>query len=108
MNRLILVCLCALFMLSVSHEAFAWGAVRGPGGGAAYRGPMGTTAVRGPGGAARNLRDPVSQFRHANNPSHFSNRNAMIAAYCGMPAAESTALLRKIRPKSSSSGKTSS
>jgi hypothetical protein len=53
MNRLILVGLCAPFMLSVSHEAFAWGAVRGPGGGAAYRGPMGTTAVRGPyGGAA--------------------------------------------------------
>ena len=52
MNRLILVGLCALFITSVSHEAFAWGAVRGPGGGAAYRGPMGTTAVRGPGGGA--------------------------------------------------------
>jgi hypothetical protein len=52
MNRLILVGLCALFITSVSHEAFAWGAVRGPGGGAAYRGPMGTTAVRGPAGGA--------------------------------------------------------
>ena len=30
------------------------------------------------------------------------------AAYCGMPAADSTALLRKMRPKSSSSGKISS
>ena len=32
----------------------------------------------------------------------------MIAANCGMPAAEITELLRKMRPKSSSSGKISS
>jgi hypothetical protein len=52
MTRLILIGLCALFVASVTQEAFAWGAVRGPAGGAAYRGPMGTTAVRGPAGGA--------------------------------------------------------
>ena len=50
MRRLILVCLTTVFAVSLASEAFAWGAVRGPGGGGAYRGPMGGEAVRGPAG----------------------------------------------------------
>jgi hypothetical protein len=52
MKRLIFVCLCAFLGVSPASEAFAWGAVAGPRGGAAYRGPMGGTAVRGPAGGA--------------------------------------------------------
>ena len=37
MKRLILVCLCAAFSISATQEAFAWGAVRGPYGGAALK-----------------------------------------------------------------------
>ena len=45
----------ALAALLASQDAFGWGAVRGPYGGAAYRGPAGGIAVRGPygGGAYR-------------------------------------------------------
>ena len=50
MKRLILVCLCAILATASAQEAFAWGAVSGPRGGAAYRGPAGNTAVRGPNG----------------------------------------------------------
>ena len=52
MKHLVLACLCATLSLSAMQEAFAWGAVRGPNGGAAYRGPMGGAAVRGPDGGA--------------------------------------------------------
>src|SRR6185436_19891214 len=53
MRRLLLGGLAvALAVSCASSEAFAWGAVRGPAGGAAYRGPMGATAVRGPWGGA--------------------------------------------------------
>ena len=50
MKRLFLVGLSAALAASLASEAFAWGAVRGPAGGAAYRGPMGGAAVRGPAG----------------------------------------------------------
>jgi|KBSSwiStaDraftv2_1062776.scaffolds.fasta_scaffold2854661_1 hypothetical protein len=51
MKRLIVVCLCAAVLATACvQEAFAWGAVSGPRGGAAYRGPAGNTAVRGPNG----------------------------------------------------------
>lgn len=56
MNRLVIFGLGACLALSaVSNDAFGWGAVTGPRGGAAYRGPMGGAAVRGPygGGAVR-------------------------------------------------------
>lgn len=53
MKRLTVVCIGALLTLSAAPNAFGWGAVTGPRGGAAYRGPMGGAAVRGPyGGAA--------------------------------------------------------
>jgi hypothetical protein len=56
MKRLFLVGLSAALAASLASEAFAWGAVRGPAGGAAYRGPMGGAAVRGPAGGARSSR----------------------------------------------------
>jgi len=53
MKRLTILCIGALLSLSAASDAFGWGAVTGPRGGAAYRGPMGGAAVRGPyGGAA--------------------------------------------------------
>jgi uncharacterized membrane protein len=51
-KRLTIVCLGALLTLSATTDAFGWGAVSGPRGGAAYRGPMGGAAVRTPSGAA--------------------------------------------------------
>src|SRR5260221_7715608 len=51
MKRLIVVCLCAAVLATACvQEAFAWGAVSGPRGGAAYVGPAGNAAVRGPNG----------------------------------------------------------
>ena len=52
MNCLGLVCLSLLLTASIGSNAFGWGAVSGPRGGAAYRGPMGGGAVRGPNGGA--------------------------------------------------------
>src|SRR5271165_3917500 len=52
MKRLSIVCIGALLTLSATPDAFGWGAVSGPRGGAAYRGPMGGAAVRTPSGAA--------------------------------------------------------
>src|SRR6516164_4306088 len=52
MKCLTIVCLGALLTLSAAPDAFAWGAVTGPRGGAAYRGPAGGAAVRTPSGAA--------------------------------------------------------
>src|SRR5208282_3517626 len=52
MTRLTIVCLSVLLTLSAAPNAFGWGAVTGPRGGAAYRGPMGGAAVRTPSGAA--------------------------------------------------------
>lgn len=53
MNRLTIFGFAALLGLSIAANAFGWGAVTGPRGGAAYRGPAGGAAVRGPyGGAA--------------------------------------------------------
>src|ERR1700730_10987465 len=52
MKRLAIISLSALLTLSAAPDAFAWGAVSGPRGGAAYRGPMGGAAVRTPSGAA--------------------------------------------------------
>src|SRR5438552_7203416 len=52
MKRLAIVCIGALLALSAAPDAFAWGSVSGPRGGAAYRGPMGGAAVRTPSGAA--------------------------------------------------------
>src|SRR6516164_7903869 len=52
MKCLTIVCLGALLTLSAAPDAFAWGAVTGPRGGA-VRPPTGAAAVRGPyGGAA--------------------------------------------------------
>ena len=42
MKRLILVSLSAVFAGAVASDAFGWGSVHGPNGGAAYRGPMGS------------------------------------------------------------------
>jgi len=50
MKRLILVGLCAILAAASAQKAFAWGAVSGPRGGAAYVGPAGNAAVRGPNG----------------------------------------------------------
>ena len=53
MKLFIVGSLCVALVASTTPEAFAWGAVGGPYGGAAYRGPAGGAAVRGPyGGAA--------------------------------------------------------
>ena len=52
MKRLTIISLSALLTLAATPDAFAWGAVSGPRGGAAYRGPMGGAAVRTPSGAA--------------------------------------------------------
>ena len=52
MKCLTIVCIGALLTLSAASDAFGWGAVAGPRGGAAYRGPMGGAAVRTPSGAA--------------------------------------------------------
>src|ERR1700726_2678292 len=52
MKRLTIVCIGALLALSAAPDAFGWGSVSGPRGGAAYRGPMGGAAVRTPSGAA--------------------------------------------------------
>jgi len=52
MKRLTIISLSALLTLSATPDAFAWGAVSGARGGAAYRGPMGGAAVRTPSGAA--------------------------------------------------------
>ena len=53
MNRLAVFGLAAVLGLATAPDAFGWGAVSGPRGGAAYRGPYGGEAVRGPyGGAA--------------------------------------------------------
>lgn len=52
MIRLAAFALAALLGLSIAPNAFGWGAVSGPRGGAAYRGPAGGAAVRTPSGAA--------------------------------------------------------
>ncbi len=52
MRRVASFGLAGLFALSLATNAFGWGAVSGPRGGAAYRGPMGGGAVRGPNGSA--------------------------------------------------------
>jgi hypothetical protein len=52
MNRLATFGFAALLGLSLAPNAFGWGAVTGPRGGAAYRGPAGGAAVRGPAGGA--------------------------------------------------------
>ena len=52
MKPLIRPAIGAALGLLVTSEAFAWGAVGGPHGGAAYRGPMGGAAVHGPAGGA--------------------------------------------------------
>jgi hypothetical protein len=53
MTRPMILSVGVLLALSLATDAFAWGAVSGPRGGAVYRGPMGGAAVRGPyGGAA--------------------------------------------------------
>jgi hypothetical protein len=53
MNRLATFGLAALLGVLTAANAFGWGAVSGPRGGAAYVGPGGRAAVRGPyGGAA--------------------------------------------------------
>ncbi len=52
MNRLATFGLTALLGLSMGSDAFGWGEVSGPRGGAAYRGPAGGAAVRTPSGAA--------------------------------------------------------
>jgi hypothetical protein len=63
MKAFTIISLSGLLALSAS-DAFGWGAVAGPRGGAAYRGPMGGTAVRGPyGGAA--VRGPYVVLRFA-------------------------------------------
>jgi len=48
MKRSFLLCLSAALAVSFASEAFAWGAVAGPRGGAAYRGPAGGAAYRAP------------------------------------------------------------
>jgi hypothetical protein len=52
MIRLATFSLAVLLGLSMAPNAFGWGAVSGPRGGAAYRGPAGGAAVRTPSGAA--------------------------------------------------------
>ena len=52
MKRLAILCVGVLLTLAAAPDAFGWGAVSGPRGGAAYRGPMGGAAVRTPSGAA--------------------------------------------------------
>jgi hypothetical protein len=52
MSRLATYSLAVLLGLSIAPNAFGWGAVSGPRGGAAYRGPAGGAAVRTPSGAA--------------------------------------------------------
>ena len=47
MKRLMLGSIGAVLAISVASEAFAWGAVHGAYGGAAYRGPMGTDGRAG-------------------------------------------------------------
>ncbi len=49
MKRFALACLSLSLVVSTVSEAFAWGAVVGPRGGAAYRGPF-SAGVRGPNG----------------------------------------------------------
>jgi hypothetical protein len=50
MSRGVCFGLATLLALSVTTNAFGWGAVSGPRGGAVYRGPLGGGAVRGPNG----------------------------------------------------------
>jgi hypothetical protein len=52
MSRTACFGLAALLALSVTTNAFGWGAVSGPRGGAAYRGPLGGGAAVGPNGGA--------------------------------------------------------
>src|SRR5262252_4751407 len=52
MKRVIIACLLTAALALPTSDAFGWGAVAGPRGGAAYRGPMGGAAVRGPYGGA--------------------------------------------------------
>jgi len=52
MKHLAVVCTLSLVLALTASNAFGWGAVTGPRGGAAYRGPMGGAAVRGPYGGA--------------------------------------------------------
>jgi len=58
MKRIACFFLAVLLALSVATDAFGWGSVSGPRGGAAYRGPMGGGAVRGPNGGAA-VRGPL-------------------------------------------------
>jgi len=52
MTRLASLCLAVTIGMVLTTQAFGWGAVSGPRGGAAYRGPAGGAAVRGPNGGA--------------------------------------------------------
>ena len=49
MKRLTIFCIGALLTLSATPDAFGWGAVSGPRGGAAYRGPVYGGTVYRPG-----------------------------------------------------------
>ena len=52
MKQLAVVGALSVVLALSASNAFGWGAVTGPRGGAAYRGPMGGAAVRGPYGGA--------------------------------------------------------
>ena len=52
MKHLAVVCALSAVLALPTSNAFGWGAVTGPRGGAADRGPMGGAAVRGPYGGA--------------------------------------------------------
>ncbi len=62
MNRFATFGFAALLGLCMAQDAFGWGAVSGPRGGAAYRGPAGGAAVRGPNGGEA-VRGPYGAVR---------------------------------------------
>ena len=68
MKYLAAVCMSVLLTASVGSDAFGWGAVSGPRGGAAYRGPMGGAAVRTPSGPGP-FADPMAAVQFAVLPA---------------------------------------
>ncbi len=84
--------LTALLALTIASNAFGWGAVSGPRGGAAYRGPAGGAAVRGPNGGTA-VRGPYGA-----GVAHGPNGAAAVRGPYGGAAARGPAGAVAVRP----------
>jgi hypothetical protein len=84
MSRIACFGLAVLLGLSVATNAFGWGAVSGPRGGAAYRGALGGGAVRGPNGGVA-VRGPAGAAAVRGPNGGVAVRGAIYRPYVRQP-----------------------